>query len=495
MNFGTYKARRDDKGNLVIENVPIFVECERGDNHFDKGWISEAVLKAKQAELEGYLPPLHIRHHENGTQVDAAGYFRIRGSGPITFKGDTRTAIFADLIVTRPGVEEDVLAARLPYRSVEIFDVDNPSINSLALLDHEPPYLELPMLMVDAPAEGRYPEPADDTLESVANATFSNPWQADGYVRGEPVVACFRRGHSAQLFLEDLEPMAVKKTKTTPLPKAAKFNADEDADEEKMADDSEEDEEHMMSDDEEGDKPSFGEGESGDDDVDTDSDEDGEGGDIASLIESITSGSISVAAMEEIKAAIIAQQSAMQPQQPEDPAAAAQQVAAAPTPGAAMKNTQKSTQFAKLAGENVALKARLDARDASDQRRDDVAEAMTRLEGRPLGSDLKEKLVAFHKEHGPAPFKSYVDSMAAAFGSLSIVGADRAVSFAAQSTNAPEEALAYTEQGTEAVAKATKFAAEHAQLVEHGATRHSKEAYVRSNMTRAGFKAVPAKVR
>ena len=48
--FAGYKATEKD-GVLVIHNVPIFVECQRGEHNFDKNWISQAVAKAMQATI------------------------------------------------------------------------------------------------------------------------------------------------------------------------------------------------------------------------------------------------------------------------------------------------------------------------------------------------------------------------------------------------------------------------------------------------------------
>jgi len=469
MHFGSYKASRNDKGHLVIENVPIFVECKRGETHFSDEWIASAVRKAKQAELEGYLPPLHIRHHEAGTPVEPAGYFRIRGAAPITFKGQTRTAIFADLVVTRPGVEEDVLAARLPYRSVEIFDVDDPAINSLALLDHEPPYLELPMLMVDEPADsptpgvGDVPERTSGTLVRVADATFSNPWQSDHYTAGDPVVACFRRGHSAHLFLEDTEHMTTKTTTKTeqPAAKGAKFGEYE---EEKMADDVEDGEKMAEEDGEEM--------------------EDG-GLDVGAVCSAIRDGSISVAEMEEIKAAIVEQMSTVGAAEEEEGEAPAP----APTPGEAMKNEPKDgAQFAAMQAKIDAQEAKLAQMEHETARKSAVDEALVRLEGRPLGADPAAKFGKRFDELGAAGFKLYVDDLAGMFGKMPAGAAGKAAAFAGQSAAAPESALSYTDQGAEAVERATKFAAEHRELAARSMTRKSEEAYVRSNMARAGFK-------
>lgn len=155
-----YSATRDAQGILTIHRVPIFVECSRDEHQFDASWISQAVNRANRAAAEGYFPPLHIRHHEAGQEVRPAGYFKIVGTSPIQFKGAMRVAVLADLVVTDPAVQDEVLAKRLPYRSVEIFDADEPNLDSLALLDHEAPYLELPMLMVSQVDQSARGEPA-----------------------------------------------------------------------------------------------------------------------------------------------------------------------------------------------------------------------------------------------------------------------------------------------------------------------------------------------
>lgn len=434
----TYTASRNGKGHLIVENVPIFVECTRGDLAFDPQWIASAVARAKQAEAEGYLPPLHVRHHEQGPglydPVRPAGYFRVRGVGTLTFKGTLRQAIFADLVLTDPSIQMDVLADRLPYRSVEIIDVDKPAIDSLALLDHQPPYLELPMLMV-AEVDG---QPANAGL---ALATFGNPWQAASYRKGEPVVACFRRGASAQLFIEDADATMADPKNDDP----TKFESDKPEGEDMAA----------------------------------------AAIDVAAVCAAIADGSISVADMAAIQAAIIAQQSATMP---EDETGAA----SAMVPGEAMKNEPADLKFAAIQGENAALKARLDEIERVDARKTDVADALEKLKGRPLGADLAAKLTAYHKEHGPKAFAAHVDAIVATFAAIG--GTDeRAADFAAHSVKAPEAALAYTAQGTEAVQKAASFAAQHAQLADRGLTRLPLDRYVAVNMERSGFKPLAAK--
>lgn len=463
----SYQQSRNAMGHLVIHRVPIFVECERGETNYDAEWLSKAVKHAKVAELEGYFPPLHIRHHGDG-EVRAAGFFKITGTGPLTFKGSTCTAVFADLVITAPWVEDDVLQARLPYRSVEIFNVDAPAFDSLALLDHEPPYLEMPMLMVAQQAPGTgvddsgpaHPGQTPGMLVPVANATFANPWLDETRKHDSMVVACFQRGSSAHfLFQDENEPMAAKKLPNSKPAAGTQFADDGDKKDGPPKKD-------------EGESKKDGEEMEGDGSLD-----------VGAVCKAISDGSITVADMEEIKAAIIAQQGAVG-EEAEEPAAAP-----APTPGEAMSKTpQDAAKFASMQGEIDALKALNKDRDATDSRKDAVADALQRLEGRPLGSDIKDKLTAFHKDHGPEAFDAYVETLAKTFGKLTDKDV-AAMKFSGQGDSTPEAAMAYSEQGTDAVAKATKFAAEHDELAKRGHTRKSQAAYVESNMCRNGFKA------
>lgn len=454
-----YRATRNDLGQLVVHRVPIFVACKRGETDFNDDWIENAVRSANQAELEGYLPPLHIRHHDDGPQPEPAGFFRIVGHGPITFKGKQRTAIFADLTITRGHLEQDILSARLPYRSVEIFDVDVPQINSLALLDHEPPYLELPMLMV-ATIDG---EPVtSESNTHFASAKFRNPYAAEGVDITEPVVACFRRGHSAQLFFQDVEPMAAKKSSPTksraPQAKKAHFADSYDEPEEKMEAD-------------EGDSEDKGENMESD------------ALDVSAVVKAISDGSISVADMEAIKAAIMEMTAVAEPEEEE-----AEPVAEIPTPGDALRNKASNGQsFAAMQGKIDALEAKLQARESSEKRKSDVAEAMKRLEGRPMGADIEGKLEKFHKGHGPLAFKDYVDSICSQFAARAGLDGSAEDFRTAVPVGASKVAMAYTELGTDAVAKATQFSREWSQL--HGRqTRMSEERYVEINMNKVGFK-------
>jgi hypothetical protein len=469
-----YRATRSSDGTLTIHDVPIFVTCKRGEKDFDTDWIHAAVDKAKQSEREGYMPPLHIRHHEPETAatnaVRAAGYFHITGTQTITFKGRQRLAVMADLIITDPKVQEEVLAKRLPYRSVEIFDVNEPAIDGLALLDHEAPFLELPMLMVS--------EVGRDASRGVTHGTFRASWLVDAQLQDSPVVACFRRGdHAYMLFRE--EPMADKtktKAKAKPEPKTETRSDDKDTVTVFADDDGEKKD----------DKKPFEKGEGGGDDKGGDGEEEGGNGygdeQIAAIVQAIQSGAISVRDQQTIMAALQGQQQQMQPQQ--------QQPMGAPAPVPGQQVMKKETddvgeRFAALKGENDGLKARLDEVEALQRRKDQVAEAMKRLEDRPLGADLETKLVAFHKEHGAKAFATYVDHLAQAVGVLPGDNG-KGEAFKGQSANVPEVAMRYQDAGTDAAEKAATFCREWTELRERGLTRQSEERYVEINMARLG---------
>ena len=428
---------------LTIHRVPIFCACSRGDHEFDDVWIRKAVDFAMQRQRDGYAPPLHLRHHEPSTDmndsVKAAGYFRIVAAAPITLKGTRKSAIFADLIITDPATQDDVIAHRWPYRSVEIFDVDVPKIDGLALLDHEAPFLELPMLMVNGITE----------TDAGAPGTFKHPWKMDASQTGNPVVACFRRGaHAHLLFKEDPSMAATAEPKTEP-----EFGAGvETPPPAKFADD--------------------GPPKKDDDDKD-DENAQGDTLDVSAVVKAIESGEISIADMDAILAAI---QSQGQEKEPE-----AEEPAPAAAPGTeAMKQGQMSMQFAAMQGKLDAQEARLDGMNAEATRKDEVGQALQRLEGRPLGADLESKLVAFHTAHGADAFKAYVDSLAETFGTLP--GTDgTATAFMGQHGKTPEVAMKYHDQGVGAVDKAAKHAREWEQLNAAG-MQTTQENYVKRAM-------------
>jgi hypothetical protein len=430
------------EGNkLIIRNVPIFVECDRGEMSFNATWIKKAMTKAKVRQREGYFPPIHVRHHERvkaHENVQAAGFF----------KGKRCEAILADLVITDPEVANQVKDSRLPYRSVEIHspEGDDPGLDSLALLDHDVPFLELPMLELAM------------SDSNVANATFCYEGQGD-----TRAMVAFRRNDTAHLlFCED----------------------DMDPDDEKMK--SEDDAASRPTDvglaaTPEGAPPAAPEGlppaEPSQDAVPLE---------VAPICAAIRSGAISVAGMDEIVEAIKARTGV-------DPEAAAaiqpdltlDNPAPAAVPGgeSMAAKTDNVAKFAALAGENKALKGRLDAMEADRTRERDVANAFDLLKDRPLGADLEGELTKFHAEHGGVAFAAYVGALDKNVGPTPVGRAAPMESRTAASSE-PEK---YLDLGADAVDKATQFSAEWRELSNHGHINKKEDRYVAVAMARAGF--------
>lgn len=494
MTIRGYTATRDD-GILTIANVPIFLECQKGDAVFDKAWIKEAVKQAKLAAKDGYHPPLHIRHHEMATELNdsvrPAGFFRITKTGTITFKGEKKLAVFADLVITDPGAEYEVLAKRLPYRSVEIFDVEKPGLNSLALLDHEAPFLELPMLLIEEVVEVDVDKYGVDIVEPLrssifANAKTFNPWLAKNASPDDRVVACFRRGAAAVLITQETD--MADQSATIDNPDTAQPAGETPAEGANLA------AEGPPFERKDGGEGSDAEGaEAAAESTDPDSDGDCE--QVGAVVQAIADGSISIADFAAIREAMAAQEGA-DPQQPQQPQQQQRPMMNSPAPAAApggeamsaeTKTTMTDTE-ATLRGRVDALEADAAARDAADKRKSDVKAAMLRLEGRPLGENFAAKLDDMHVAGGPAAFEKYVDSIVATFGALPNSG-ESAERFAAQTTNVPKVAMKYQGTGTDAVAKAVKFSQEWSQLSEAGATSLTEARYVELNMSKEGVTA------
>lgn len=421
----SYNATMSPDGVMTVFSVPIFVECEkrRSDDEvfqFDETWISKAVAKAKQREEDGYLPPLHIRHHDHvvgaNDNVRASGYFKITGVQSIRFKGKTKTAIIADLMITDPQTQEDVIAKRLPYRSVEIFDVNDPGIDSLALLDHEAPFLELPMLMVRG-------------VGSVASATFS---KADALVIDKEG---YSGNNSVLIFDNNGVSMACGPKKT------------------KMQDETKKEDENM-----EAAAPAM---------------------DIGAICAAIEDGTISVSDMEAIVASIGNRKAATMESAPEEEKKETMgegyKEAKAPAP--------MEDKMSRLASENDILRARLEMLEASQSTQKDVAVAMSRLSGRALGSDIETRLTNYRKEFGQAAFKRHVEEIARAVSAPSKADKTEMFSNAVGG-GFSKAVMAYTNKGADAVEKAAKFSREWSSLREHGHCRMSEERYIEVNMNR-----------
>lgn len=151
-----YQATKSPQGTWTILDVPVFSAHKRtlpSGKEFavDAAWLGKALTWAQTREGEGYLPPLHVSHHDAGQPVQAAGKIRFRRVGTQKVGGQDVPTIFADLLEVPDQVYQEIRRGRLSYRSAEILDVSKPEIDSLALLDHEVPFFRYPLLRV---AEG-----------------------------------------------------------------------------------------------------------------------------------------------------------------------------------------------------------------------------------------------------------------------------------------------------------------------------------------------------
>ena len=441
-----YKATHTDTA-LVVHGVEIFCTCFREppdhpdvtfDGNFDDRWIRSAVKHAKQAEGDRYFPPLFIRHHDMAAEMNdavrAAGYFKILGTRPISFKGKRVSAVVADLVFTDPGAQSEALAGRVPYRSVEIFNVDKPAFDGLALLDHEPPFLELPMMVISEVNDQR------STGAKTAPAGFS--------------LGGFNSERRAQMMFREETPMTTKNDEEEA--KAALqgqlFEKEEEAG------------------------------------------EDAEGSpsatlDVSSVVKAIESGEISVKDMDAILDAIQGQKGAgdEEPAAETEPAAGAEAMSKSDEPA-------MTAETAALQGRIEGLEAKDKQRDESDTRREDVAVAMKRLEGHPAGDleKLEAKFVAFHTRAGGDAdlFGSYVDAMVKAIGPV-VRDSGAGDRFARQQNGAPpsEVAMKFQAEGPAALEKATAFSSEWRSLKASGHTRMTEERYVSLRMERQNLAA------
>lgn len=431
-----FRATQNDDGSLTVHDVPVFVTCERGEHKFNEEWLDEALTRAKQAESDGYLPPMHVRHHGRDS-VQPAGVFRATGKRSVRFKGGMRPAIMADLIITSPEIIGEVLAKRLPYRSVEIFDVSKPNLDSLALLDHEAPFLELPMLVVNEVNKG-------GEGPQVAPATFS----MDRGAGDDGLVCFFRRGQRAHVLMEANATMP-----------------DEIKDEPKSESKSEP----------KGDSPKK-------------SKKSNPGAiDVEAVVAAISDGSISIADFAAIKEAMSAAESMAPgteaPEAPEAPEMPEMTGAApASAPATAMRRGVDPLEFARVKATADAAQAEIAALKAERKRDVEVAAACESLKDRALGADLSSRLMKFHRDHGSKAFAAYVDGLASSAPRITPGDDRKSGDFSSTRGAIPALAMKFQKDGPEAVEKAAKFAREWEALNAAGHTRMSQERYIEINM-------------
>lgn len=151
----TWRAQRNQDGTYTVRGVPILADhvAPASKKKIDAKWLKAAVEEAKtRREQDGFRAPAHVGHHDltkpgmDGTEE--AGYFMPTGVVKALFEGKPRDVVMADLENIPPEVFDRIKKGRLPYRSVEILDVNKPSIDSLALLSTRVPYFRFKPLTV-----------------------------------------------------------------------------------------------------------------------------------------------------------------------------------------------------------------------------------------------------------------------------------------------------------------------------------------------------------
>lgn len=141
------RATKNQDGTWTIQDVPVFATHKdwRDGRVVDEAWLRSALERAvSRYKTDGYLPPIHVHHHGD-EGVRFAGKFQLKGVEQVSYEGRPRPFLLADLTVT-PEVFEEIKAGRLPFVSVEIQRPSGPpEIDSLALLDHDPPFFRKPL--------------------------------------------------------------------------------------------------------------------------------------------------------------------------------------------------------------------------------------------------------------------------------------------------------------------------------------------------------------
>ena len=147
-----FTGEKNKDGTFNIRNVPIFADHKvpGTKQHVGSKWLNAAVKKNQQRFAEdGFKAPLHIQHHGKGSKPEPAGFFMPTGVKAARFEGKDRDVIFADLLEIPKDKFEQIRKGLLPFRSVEILDLDSPEISSLALLDTEVPFFRFKPLKVN----------------------------------------------------------------------------------------------------------------------------------------------------------------------------------------------------------------------------------------------------------------------------------------------------------------------------------------------------------
>lgn len=513
INVGPYKATLDhDRERLIIHDVEIFHECERKGISFDQGWLKKVLRDAQGGEKRHYFPPVHVQHHGD-EGVRAVGVFRMKRIA----KRWGKDTLIADLIVTNPGAVDEIIAGRLPYRSVEIMDRNVPKIDSLALLDHEPPYLELPAML------------------DVSNETNGEEWE-DERVHDEGAVLAFgRRGKAFRVLMmeRDMDKPAYRLL----------FQKDEEKDEEAPYEEADTASEAEVKERAEKDAPENTDTEEPTPDADVPdlpmadegpipgseevadplADPDLAGAEEGTFLDeveepagpinadaviaAIKDGTIALKdfhaihqAMEEIEAGLgmngdQPMPTEEQPAQPEGAPVEGQKPSpAAAAPAEAMKRKEKEDEtpeyVAKLIARVESLEADAKEREVRFKRENEITKAvrsaLERLSGRVLGEKPEDRFVAFARKHGLKAFGAYIDEIERTAPVARSERIDEDGFDFGSEQQQPEEVMHFAAKGDDALERAIQLRRQHDELKRRGMVRVDLKRYLDIHMNGLG---------
>ena len=157
-----YRAIRNPDGSKTIKDVPVLVAHavplitadgkpmldKKGRRlHYPVGkkWLVDALGKAyQQRQQDGYIPPLHINHHNVGRTVAPAGLMKLTRVARGMYKGKAHWMLYADLIIDRPKVYAEMAKGRLRFLSAEVHNFGKPpEVNSAAIMSDTAPFFQL----------------------------------------------------------------------------------------------------------------------------------------------------------------------------------------------------------------------------------------------------------------------------------------------------------------------------------------------------------------
>jgi len=162
---GDHRAVQNDDGTWNVFDVPIVAAGTVplvdgtgkpvGERTIDADWMRAAIAASRRAERGRFMGRLHVHHHDDGDEVEDAGFIRPMRVGMSTEDGEDTLALFADLVAVPSEVFDRIRANRLPYRSIESLDPESGFIDSLALLPTRSPHCKLPMLTIGSEVGAR----------------------------------------------------------------------------------------------------------------------------------------------------------------------------------------------------------------------------------------------------------------------------------------------------------------------------------------------------